>query len=933
MILKKAGPYISFTTLLLVISMIGVFSFCNRTPVEVGPSAVTYFNNGWQLRSSAVSTETGPVISSPTYQPQDWYPCNVPGTVLSVLVQNGVYKDIFMGKNLEKIPPLQFDVSWWYRTQFQYDTACSGARLIFEGINYSADIWLNGKKIAGADKIKGAFRMFDLDVTEDLKIGKNVLAVEIFPPEPGDFTIGFVDWNPAPPDKNMGLWRGVKLKVSGPVSVNRTFVQPRVMTEVGHVEPTAELTISSQLINHSQHRVSGVLKGEIGAVVFRQPYQLEAQERKTVVFEPGRFTQLTFKNPRLWWPVNMGNPELYQLEMTALADETVSDSETVTFGIRQVSDYINEQGYRGYKINGKALLIRGGGWVDDILLADSDEKLEAQFKYVKHMNLNTVRLEGFWGSSRKMYELADQYGILIMAGWSCQWEWQEYAGKVVDQFGAVSTPKEIELITRSLEDQILWLRNHPAVFLWVLGSDKLPRPQLEKSYTATLAKVDPTRPLLMSCKLLKSELSGSTAVKMAGPYDYVPPVYWYTDTELGGAFGFNTEAGPGPQPPPLQSLKKMIPADQLWPINDTWDFHCGRHEFNSMKRYLDAYNKRYGESPTVEDFAFKAQAANYEAMRGMFEAFAVNKPVTTGIIQWMLNSAWPELFWQLYDYHLMPNGAFYGAKSASQPLNIAYHYGNDAIYFVNDTLTDYKNLEADIRLLSLDSKTLFQKNLTVNAPAGASVKILKLPISKINGLSRVYFLDLRLRNQRGKLQGNNFYWLSTVKDRPDYKKSTWFHTPLKEYADFKPLRTLTPVTINASHRLRRDGEERVMDVTLENPTDKLAFFIHLDVVDPKTGQSILPVFWEDNYISLLPGETRTISARIGDRPGIGDRPEKERLGDRPVFTLTGWNVVLSNDIGANDIGAGIVNKETDKLDNSLKDDSSKSAKQQNRKTY
>jgi exo-1,4-beta-D-glucosaminidase len=872
--------YSFFSLLILCLLIIGLWSCKKDSCTGAADQFQTVsLEENWHIQSSSKS-KGGETVSTLEFKPEGWYPASVPTTVLAALVKNDVYKDIFFGKNLETIPKDQFDGSWWYRKEFTVPDPASfdTARLVFEGINYSAHIWLNGNKIAAADHIKGAFRLFELEVTQGIQPGKNVLAVEVFPPKPGDFTIGFVDWNPAPPDKNMGLWRGVKLYYSGAVSINHPFVQTKVNTDT---LDAASLTVSAELVNRGGQPVAGVLKGEIEDILFRQPYRLDPGERKTVTFTPAQFKELNIKNPRLWWPNNLGEPHLYRLKLTALVNEEVSHRRDVSFGIREVSDYINEQGHRGYKINGKKVLIRGGGWVDDLLLADSDEKLEAQFKYVKHMNLNTVRLEGFWGSSHKLYDLADQYGILLMAGWSCQWEWQEYVGKPVDDFGAVKTPEEIELVAKSLRDQVLWLRNHPSIFVWVLGSDKLPRPELEKKYNAYIPEVDPTRPTLAACKTLKSEISGSTAVKMEGPYDYEPPVYWYIDKKHGGAFGFNTETGPGPQPPLLESLRRMLPEENLWPIDELWNYHCGRNEFNTMNRYMLSFNKRYGVPGSVEEFAMKSQAANYEAMRAMFEAFGVNKPNTTGIIQWMLNSAWPEMYWQLYDYYLAPNGAFYGAKTGSQPLNIAYDYGRHAICIVNDTLNPYQRLKAEIRILDLDSKIVFTKDVSVDITANQSKMILDVP--KIENLTPVYFVDLKLKDGEGKVKGDNFYWLSTRADTLDNAKTEWFYTPQKEYADFTALNTLPEVDVDRTIYLGMKNNEELVRVTLNNNSDKIAFFLELKLLDPETGRSIQPLFWEDNYISLLPGESKTISGRYAFRaPGAKE----------PQFKLTGWNLKM-----------------------------------------
>jgi exo-1,4-beta-D-glucosaminidase len=861
---------------LLAVSAPLVFFSCQKTP-EIAQHEIL-LDEGWHIRSSLDLPIGGEVLSKAGLDTESWYPTTVPTTVLAALVENGVYREPFFGKNLERIPTEQFKKAWWYRKEFTADeqTDHTNTHLIFEGINYSANIWLNGTKIASTEEILGAFRMFDIDITSTILPGTNTLAVEVLPPEPGDFTIGFVDWNPSPPDENMGIWREVKLRLTGPVSINDPFVQTKLGPE--NLD-RASLFVSVELTNHTEEKLSGILKGEIEQNEFSHPFDLVPHETKKILIDPDTYEALSLLNPRLWWPNNLGEPNLYKLNLTATVDGTVSDRSSVVFGIREVSDYINKEGYRGYKINGRKVLIRGAGWVDDLFLAEDQKKIEAQVKYARHMNLNTLRLEGFWGSSPALYDLADRYGILLMAGWSCHWEWEDYVGKPVDQFGGVKTPEEMDLIARSLRDQVMWLRNHPSIFVWVLGSDKLPRPELEKKYKSYLENIDPTRPTLSACGYSESEVSGPTAVKMNGPYDYVTPNYWYVDKTHGGAFGFNTETGPGPQPPPLESIKKMIPEDHLWPIDDYWDFHCARNEFNTLDRYLLALDNRYGAPDSVEEFARVAQVANYEAIRPMFESFGVNKPNTTGIIQWMYNSAWPEMFWQLFDYYLMPNGAFYGTKTACEPLNIVYNYGDKDIYVVNDTYLTYSDLTAEIRVFNISSKRVFKQDIPVSVGENSSIKILETPI--MEGLSTVFFIDLKLKDSSDNILCSNFYWLSTKDDILDERRSEWFYTPNEAFADFTGLKSLPEAQIEAAHQFIDLGEEMELKVTLQNPSDRIAFFIDMNVYQAESGHSVLPVYWDDNFVSLLPGEAREVRAHF----------LKEDLeGETPAFRLSGWNI-------------------------------------------
>jgi exo-1,4-beta-D-glucosaminidase len=836
-------------------------------------------NEGWFVQSSEKTAAKGEEISRPGFSTASWHTAPVPGTVLGALVGNNVYRDIYAGKNFERIPADPFEGSWWYRTEFFVadDPAHNLFRLEFDGINYRANIWLNGKLVAGADKTAGAFRRFDFDVTGLLKPGsKNALAVEVFPPQPGDLTLGFVDWNPKPPDKNMGLWREVRLIRSGIVSLHFPFVKTRVDLDT---LKEARLEISTEVRNNTGNRVSGVLEGRVEMLRFSRPVELEPGETKLVLFSPADTPQLVIENPRLWWSHDFGTPELYDLELSFTSGSVILDIQSLRFGIREVSDYFNEAGYRGYKLNGKKILIRGGGWVDELLLDSRYKKIEAEVKYARHMNLNTLRLEGFWGENEDLYDLCDENGILLMAGWSCQWEWENYFGKPTDEYGGIKTPEQIRLAGQSWKDQVKWLRNHPSIFVWLMGSDLLPRPALEKEFIKILSLEDPTRPSLISAGGKVSTLTGKSGVKMNGPYDYVPPDYWYVDTKNGGAFGFNTETGPGPQVPLVESIKKFIPAKDLWPINDVWDYHCARGEFNTLDRYNEAMARRLGAAQNLEEYGLKAQFLNYEGMRAMFEAFAANKFTATGIIQWMYNSAWPKLWWQLYDYYLMPTGAFYGARKACEPVHILYAYGKNGIVLVNSTLSDQHDLRATALVLNSDMTNVFSKEWTVSMAPNEAQTIFTLP--DLPELSRTYFLDLRLFDRDGRPLSSNFYCLSTKPDVLDEAKTEWFVTPVKDYADMTALNALPPVRLKTGYRFGKEGPRDVIAVELENPTSSVAFMVELRLVKDKSGEAVLPVFWEDNYFSVLPGEKRALR---------GSFAAEDLGGEKPVLKISGWNV-------------------------------------------
>jgi exo-1,4-beta-D-glucosaminidase len=845
-----------------VLFMAQGFSSCQQAKTEgrqtIGADTL---RSHWKIQSSDSLHEAGAQISLHTYQATNWYPAKVPTTVLNTLVCDGVYHDIFRDENLKHIPSQKFKASWWYRTSFALAAVHGNYLLNFQGINYKANIWLNGNLLADTNSVDNAFRQYTFNVTQQLTKGKNTLAVQVFPPKPGDFSIGFVDWNPAAPDKDMGIFRPVILYHNGGVEISEPYVE----TVLGPGNASAALHISLQLSNHLSAAVSGVLQMEVAGKRFMKAVTLPAGKSKVLHFSPNDFPELLLKHPHLWWPHTFGTPYLYKAAFSFKTKQGVLDKKSIDFGVRKVSSFWTKAGHRGVMINGKKILVRGGGWVDNLLLNDSTASLNAQLNYVKDMGLNAIRLEGFWGNSAEMYKLCDEKGIMILVGWSCQWEWENLVGKACDNdYGGILTNREMHLISEAWKDQILWLRNHPSIIAWFSGSDKKPHPTLEKKYFKILRSYDTSRIYLASAKEWSS-LAGPTGVKMRGPYAYEPPVYWFADTLYGGAFGFNTETGPGAQVPPLESLKKMFSPPHYWPIDTTWNFHSGRGIFNTIDRFRKAVALRYGRPSSLEDFARKAQVLNYELMRPMFEAFSAHRFRATGVIQWMLNSAWPELYWQLYDAYLMPNGAYYGAKKANQPLHVVYDYSQNTLYLVNDRLRDANHLAVHIRIVNLASKVVFDKTVTTAAKANSALKLFHLPDHL--PLTKTYFLDLKLTDTSGKTLDNNFYWLSTQKDLLDYhaKVKPWnYYTPSKQYADFKALNKLpaTTLTYRFSQAKQKKGETFMVHIT--NTGKHLAFFVHAGIMDQK-GNTILPVIWSDNYISLLPGESRTLMANIKSR--------------------------------------------------------------------
>ena len=811
---------------------------------------------GWQIQSSAKVTATGDVLSTPAANVDGWLVATVPSTVMGVLTTDGVEPEALTAADYARIDKKRFDVSWWYRTTFSSHPSPLTPHLLlsFDGICYRANIWLNGHLVAGKDEVAGTYRQFTFDVTPYVR-EQNVLAVEVFRAQPGEPNIGFVDWNPRPADESMGLFREVKVKTCGDVAVSHSSVRSRVNIETLQ---EAWLTIDAELTNLTDKPVNGVLRGTFDGRQLTAKVTLKPHEHRMVVLG----NDVHVGKPRLWWCHTLGKPELYDLHMAFEQDGVVTDAEDVRFGIRDIKSHLTPEGYRTYTLNGHDLLIRGAGWTDDIYLRDTPERNRRQLEYVRDMNMNTVRLEGFWGTSQSLYDICDELGLLLLAGWSCHWEWEDYLGAPCDpHFGGITSEENIALISQSFADQVLWLRHHPSIIAWFLGSDRLPVPALEQRYRQFLSTCD-DRPVVISAKQMESTISGLAGSKMEGPYDYVSPSYWYDPQAPGSAYGFNTETGVGAQLPVRESLRKMLRGQSLWPVDERWNILCtaSSSEMNTLAKLTEVINGRFGTQENIDAYLHRADLLSYEGTKAMFEAFRVNIPRATGIIQWMLNSARPGVYWQLYDYYLQPNAAYYAVKRGNQPVQLIYDYQRHAVFAVTETLQPV-TLNAAMRLIAGTTDKQDQKLLSLKA--GDVVKAFDIPESSDA------FLFLKATDTTGAEIAVNDYFLPAERDEYDWKKTNWVTTPITRYASYRALNRLPRVTCQLSSKpltcesnvQRSMFNVQCFELTLTNPSTTVAFFQRLMVKDAN-GMLVCPAYWSDNYVTLAPGETRTITCML-----------------------------------------------------------------------
>ena len=857
--------------LLIIMAIVLGFVSCDKSGPQNCADQIC-LTEGWRMQSSAKVTQAGDILSTSNAVTDGWYPTKIPATVMGALTANGEYSDLFFGLNYQKADKTPFDVSWWYRTSFKSPVTREGQRvqLHFEGLSYRANIWLNGHQIGEKDDIYGAFCQFTFDVTELLR-DENVLAVEVFRAREGEPNIGFVDWNPRPLDENMGIFRNVTLQVSGQVDMKNTWVKSKVNKET---LDEAWLTIETQLKNLGDQTIQGTIEGRIEDLRFSVPVTLSGGEVKTVSISSEEVDGLHVQHPRLWWCKQLGSPELYDLELRFIAGDQISDEENVRFGIREIETYLTDDEYKGFILNGKKVLIRSAGWSDDLFLRNTPEDYETQIRYVSDMNLNSIRLENIWGTGQDLYNLCDEYGIMMMVGWSCQWEWENYFGKPDDDFGCIHSEHDMNLLVRYLEDQMCWLRNHPSIIVWLGGSDKLLDPELEKRYMEIWPNLTQI-PFVGSAARRNSEVTGPSGMKMAGPYDYVGPNYWFIDTKAGGNYGFNTETGVGSQIPVYESLLKMIPKDKLWPLNEYWDYHTtASGSMNSMRLTMDAVTGMYGKPSDLRSFLNRAYLLNMQATQSMYEAFRINPDQATGIVQWMLNSAFPSVYWQLYDYYKIPVASYYGVKRGNAPVQLIYNYKDNGIYLVNGTGTTSGKLTAVIRGYDIQSRFLFDEKIEIASVEASSVQ----SIFTIDNSAKNTFLFLSLLNEQGNQVANNSYCLSSKPDIYDWKNANWYMTPIASYGDFKDLANLSQTDLDIQTTVLPDDKDG-WEVILKNESSTLAFLVQLAAVDAN-GELVAPVYWSDNYVSIPPGEKVVLQCCF----------DRNKTSDPVRLKVQGWNL-------------------------------------------
>ncbi|WP_435056410.1 glycosyl hydrolase 2 galactose-binding domain-containing protein [Streptomyces venezuelae] len=863
-----------------------------------GTSALT----GYAIRSAAEVPDTAAAVSTPGYATTGWHRAGPRSTVLAALVADGTHPDPFYSTDQQRIPRGDFAEPWWFRSDFTLPGTSERTSLDFSGVVSAADVFVNGWQVASAAEVAGVYTRHELDITALVRAGTNTVAFRIRPNDPRKhLTLGWLDWLQPPPDANMGIVRDVLVRRRGPVSLHDAHVVTR-LDPPSPVPGPAELTVKARVRNDAQAAATatvtatisgpGTGTGTVGGtgIVLREEVTLRAGETRTLVFAPDRHPQLRLRRPALWWPAGMGPQNLYGLDVTATVAGDRSDSDRHSFGIRHVKAPLNAAGARQYTINGRPLLIRGAGWSADELLRWDTTAAEDRIKAALDAGLNTLRLEGHVEPD-EFFDLADRYGMLVLPGWECCNKWEG----PVNPTGTGEKWNAADRLTAraSMAAEAARLRDRPSVLSFLIGSDFAPDARTEQDYLDALRDADWPTPVVPAASAVTTALSGPSGMRMTGPYDWVPPSYWY-DKREGGATGFNSETSAGPSIPTLDTLRRTLsPAEleTLWKSPSAPQYHRSpSRTFSTLKLFDDALTHRYGAPRSLRDYVAKAQLAQYENVRAQFEAYARNatdsKDPSTGVVYWMFNSGWTSLHWQLVDRYLDQGGAYHGAKKANEPLHIQYSYDDRTVAVVNRRPAAVSGLTARVTLFGTDGTSLFDRTVRGLRVGGDGAKTTAATVPAVvaadDGPDATYLARLILTDSAGHEVSRNVYWLSTRPDVLDYDASDWYHTPTTGYGDLTGLNSLAAATVTATARTTHHaGSRSVTKVTVRNTSsgNTPALLTDLHLVDGADAP-VLPVRWSDNQISLWPGESAVLTAehRTADPAGAALR-----------VRISGWN--------------------------------------------
>lgn len=847
----------------------------------------------WKMMKAGDVSVPSEKISSLDFSTENWLPAIVPGTVLNSLVYNKKYPEPYYGINNKMDSNLIPDISkvgrdfytYWFRTEFKVPQSFNGKHiwLQLDGINYRAEVWVNGNLLS---TINGMFNADYINVSDFVDMKKsNVLAVKVYPVDipgavkpkswgaVGEFRNGgngdiglnttmlmSVGWDftflDGIRDRNTGIWRSISLYSTDKVALRNPFIKSQLNKPAYNI---SRESVSVKVINPSRNNnvVTCKVKGEIVGedIHFEKSVSLMRGEDKEVSFTPDEFPQLIIKEPRLWWPVNKGPQNLFELKLTVSVNGVDCDSVKTKFGIREItSDTNTPDKSRVFYVNGKRLFIRGTNWIPEAMLRNSAERTYAELRYTRQSGVNLVRM---WGGgiaeSDYFFELCDELGLLV---------WQEFW-----MTGDTKHPQDKATYLNNVASTVKRIRNHPSLAYYVASNEST-----EVSGTPELINyLDGTLGYQM-----QSECAG---VHDGSPYKQVNPMQHYENTASprgSRVDGFNPEYG-APTLPTVEILREMMDEKDLWPINKkVWDYLDG-NGFHLMTTVYTDLTNNYGKSSSIDEFAQKGQFLGAMNSKSIWEVWNYNKldygdRFCSGLLFWYHNCPVRQVSSRMWDWSLEPTSSLYHTANSLEPLHAQFDYLKNTVSVVNDYYQSFNNYKVVAQIFDINSKKVLEESAKVNLPSDGVVNdALTLRFPK--EISQVHFIKLRLYDEKGKEVSSNFYWRSNDK----YEGKETLTGPAA--SGFETLSQLKQAVLKVSHKERKDKDRYFVDVTVKNVSKSIAFFNQLQFLD-QTLKPIRPSFYTDNFFSLLPGETKSVTIETF----------AQNLKGMPMLVVKGWNI-------------------------------------------
>lgn len=888
----RNGLYLSVCSL-VTLSTGAMQAFCQNNQVrnmeeKTIPAESVDLGGEWLMKDFAEGVGEKLRVYEPGKAPDCTMKCEVPGTVRNALLRAAQIPDPYYGYDNEKSRWVE-GKEWWFFRKFVVPESERGkfASIKFDGTSYSGDCWINGRKVG---EFKGMLNPATFDVTAVLNYGaENDIAVRLqAPPDAFKNVMKFgVSWH-TPRDQvysiaqcmygwdwcahmfPVGIWQPVRLKFTGPVRIADPYIRSRVASA-----KSATCSIEIDLSNVSERAVTAECSGYIAE---KESEKIAGRFSKAVSLLPGEVKTQSFElkvnDPQLWWPNGMGKPNLYMLHADVSLDGSKSDSLSAQFGIRELKMVDNQDigtflktmkkqvgsQYKlgkavgaypwTFEINGRKMFAKGANWIPvDQMLRLTKYRYKRLLELFRDAHLNLLRV---WGGglyeTDDFYNLCDEYGILT---------WQEFLSN--RNFSKI----DLNSFLDGVRSAVLRLRNHPSLTFWCGGNEFDPDDKGSRTVIDSLAdllnKLDPQREFHRASPYKGDDHSW-------GVWHGMEPYTAYREVRP-----FRSEAGLN-APPVWEDLVKFAPEKYLWPPDSVFVEYRGQQnlQFKHLRTMM-RYVGEFGKPANMKELVTRMQL--YQAIGNEFdmEYCRENKFRNSGILIWQYDDIWPCFSWSMVDWYGIPKPSYYFIKRAARPVHISADYSSYLwkagqtfranVYLLNDTQLPVKGYKYYAKLIDCSGRILVEQSGPAATPENTSTKIgaisYRIPASM---KGKTFFVSVELEGDSGEIISDAIYPIAVGRNGD-----------LQDYVGIlSGINDMPAVHLEVKSEMGQavvSGDGRAgCALRITNPTSHLAFFIRTRLLEESDS---LHTVYSDNYVSLLPGETKTVSVELDGRSYSG----------------------------------------------------------------